>query len=82
MNKIKTRLEDLLTERGRSMYWLSKEKGIAYSVLWRLKTGRATSIRFDILVRICEALECQPGDLIAMIDDRCPGKSTKRGRAE
>jgi putative transcriptional regulator len=72
MNRIETRLEDLLKDRGRSMYWLSKEKGIAYSVLWRLKTGRATSIRFDVLIRICEALDCQPGDLLTMRDHHRP----------
>ena len=62
------------------MYWLSKEKGIAYSVLWRLKTGRATSIRFDILIRICEALECQPGDLLSMIEADQGPRSPAKGR--
>ncbi|MGH9759738.1 MAG: helix-turn-helix domain-containing protein [Blastocatellia bacterium] len=78
MKKIETRLEDLLNERGRSMYWLSKEKGIAYSVLWRLKTGRATSIRFDILIRICDALEVQPGDLLTIVDLGRSGEGSRK----
>ncbi|HEY6331959.1 MAG TPA: helix-turn-helix domain-containing protein [Blastocatellia bacterium] len=51
---------------------------MAYSVLWRLKTGRATSVRFDVLVRICEALDCQPGELLEMVNEDEPAKKTRR----
>lgn len=66
--KIRLRLEGLLEERGRSLYWLAKEIGAAYNHLHRFKSGAAAGITFDMLGRICEALECEPGDLFEVED--------------
>ena len=66
---IEIKLDELLEERGRSFYWLSKNTGISYTTLWRLKKGNALGINFSTLLKICEALECQPGDILKSNND-------------
>ncbi|CTQ25581.1 hypothetical protein BN1200_810004 [Klebsiella variicola] len=43
--------------------------GITEQNLSLLKSGKVKGIRFDTLSRICEALECQPGDILAWEPD-------------
>lgn len=47
---------------------LSKRVGISYANLCKLKNGKARAIRFTTLVAICQALDCEPGDLIELTD--------------
>jgi putative transcriptional regulator len=61
---MKIELDELLEKRGRTFYWLSKQTGVSHSTLWRLKKGKALGINFVTLEKICEALECQPGDIL------------------
>ena len=63
---VEIRVDELLEERGRSYYWLSKETGISHTTLWRLKKGKALGINFVTLEKICEALGCQPGDVLKL----------------
>lgn len=65
---IETRFDELLKERGQSLYWLAKEARVAYTTLWKLKKGDTQGISFGVLDRICEALECQPGDLLVRVN--------------
>jgi putative transcriptional regulator len=44
---------------------LADKVGITLANLSILKTGKAKAIRFSTLAAICEALDCQPGDLLA-----------------
>lgn len=83
---IEIRIEQLLEERGKTFYWLAKETGIGHTSLWRLRHEEAKGIRFDYLERICRALECEPGDLLVLRDDkarsrRSPKIKGRRGRA-
>lgn len=64
--KIEIRLDEILEVRGRSFYWLAKQTGISYTTLWRLKKGNALGINFVTLEKICEVLECQPGDVLRL----------------
>lgn len=61
---IKVRIDELLNEKGRSFYWLSKQTQISHTTLWRLKKGKALGINFATLEKICQALECAPGDVL------------------
>ncbi len=68
---IKVTLEKALAKKkigGKkiSMYRLAKDTGVAYSTLWKLKTGRVNSIDFDVLAKICDYLECKPNDLLVI----------------
>jgi putative transcriptional regulator len=62
---IEIHIDELLQNRGRSFYWLAKETGISHTTLWRLKKGKALGINFDTLAKMCETLNCQPGDVIS-----------------
>ncbi|MEY9936988.1 helix-turn-helix domain-containing protein [Streptacidiphilus sp. MAP5-3] len=61
-------LDRLLEQRGMTLSELPDLVGISYANLSVLKNGRARAIRFSTLTRLCEALECQPGDLLEMRD--------------
>lgn len=57
-------LDVMLAKRKMSLTELSEEVGITMSNLSILKTGKAKAIRFSTLEAICEALDCQPGDIL------------------
>jgi putative transcriptional regulator len=57
-------LDVMLAKRKMSLTELSEEVGVTMSNLSILKTGKAKAIRFSTLEAICEALECQPGDIL------------------
>lgn len=61
---IEIRIDELLERHERSFYWLSKQSGISHTTLWRLKKGKALGINFATLEKICEILDCVPGDLL------------------
>ena len=52
-----------MAERNMSLNELSEKVGITIANLSILKNGKGKAIRFSTLNAICEALECQPGDL-------------------
>ncbi|MEM8861335.1 MAG: helix-turn-helix transcriptional regulator [Chloroflexota bacterium] len=62
---IEIHLDRLLVERKMSLTELADKVGITIANLSNLKTGKAKAIRFTTLEAICEALDCQPGDLIS-----------------
>jgi putative transcriptional regulator len=57
-------LDVVLAQRKMRLNTLAELVGITPQNLSVLKTGKAKAIRFDTLEKICEALECQPGDII------------------
>ena len=61
---ITVHLDRLLERRGMTLTELADEVGVTVVNLSVLKNGRARAIRFSTLSAICEALECQPGDLL------------------
>jgi putative transcriptional regulator len=56
-------LDVMLARRKMRLGALAEQVGITPQNLSVLKTGRARAIRFSTLEKLCEALECQPGDL-------------------
>ena len=61
---VRVRLDELLGKRGMTLAELSARVGVTVVNLSILKNGRARAIRFSTLARLCEALHCQPGDLL------------------
>ena len=75
-------LDSLLDKHGRSFYWLAKQTGISYTTLWRFKKSKALGINFTTLEKICEALDCTPGDVLTIRDgNRKVKKPAKRSAA-
>ena len=58
------RLDELLHDRRMTLTELSERIDITLANLSILKTGKARAIRFTTLEAICDALGCQPGDLM------------------
>lgn len=65
-HSIHCRLDELLTERGLTLVQLSQMVGITVVNLSVLKNDRARSVRFSTLTAICEALECEVGDVLSL----------------
>jgi putative transcriptional regulator len=61
---IEVKLDDLLHDRRMTLTQLADRIGLTLANLSILKTGKARAIRFSTLDAICEALSCQPGDLL------------------
>lgn len=57
-------LDVMLAKRKMSLTQLSQEVGVTMANLSILKNGKAKAIRFSTLEAICNALDCQPGDIL------------------
>ena len=62
---IEVNLDLMLVKRKISLTELSKKVGITIANLSILKKEHARAIRFSTLEALCEALECQPGDILS-----------------
>lgn len=61
---MKVKINEVLAEQGKSKYWLSKQTGITAPTLTNLSNGKTTRISFDLLDKICSALNCTPNDIL------------------
>ena len=61
---IEVNLDLMLVKKKMSLTDLAQRVGITIANLSVLKQGHARAIRFSTLEGICEALDCQPGDLL------------------
>ena len=68
-------LEDVLHDRRVTLSELAERVDITLANLSILKTGKARAIRFSTLNAICEALDCQPGDILRHV----PGAPDNEG---
>ena len=58
------RLDRVMADRKISLNDLAAKVGIANVNLSKIKTGKVSAIRFSTLEAICDALDCQPGDIL------------------
>jgi putative transcriptional regulator len=66
-HRVECRLDELLAERGLTVTSLAQQIGVTNVNLSVLKNQRAKAIRFSTLTALCDALDCQPGDLFRVI---------------
>lgn len=59
-------LDELLAARGMTLTELADRVGVTVVNLSVLKNNRARAIRFSTLTRLCQALDCQPGDVFSV----------------
>jgi putative transcriptional regulator len=57
-------IDKVLEKQGKSRYWLAKETNSNYQSLCKLCNNESSSITFDLLERICLALNCSPSDVL------------------
>lgn len=60
---------------------LSKESGIAYANCYKIWNSQQKMIGLDTLDRLCEALECEPADILVRVADG-KAKSTRKGKGK
>lgn len=65
-------LDEIMEDRGVSLNELSEKVGVTNVNLSRIKTGKVRSMRFSTLEKICESLECQPGDILKYVEPYPP----------
>jgi len=74
------KLDDVLHDRRMTLTELAERIDITLANLSILKTGKARAIRFSTLEAICEALQCQPGDLLQFQPDPRSRRAPERTR--
>ena len=69
----------MLARRKMAVGTLAERVGITPANLAVLKNGRAKAVRFTTLAALCEALDCQPGDLLRWEPENPTGEVTTAG---
>ena len=64
MGTIIVRLDRVMADRKIGLNELSEQVGVSNVNLSKLKNGHVSAVRFSTLTALCEALHCQPGDLL------------------
>ncbi len=67
---IVVQLDVILARRKVKSKALAEHVGITEANMSLLKQGKVKGIRFDTLEKICEFLECQPGELLAYVPEK------------
>ena len=65
---IAVQLDEIMADRRVSLNELSEKVGVTNVNLSRIKTGKVRAVRFSTLAAICDALECQPGDILKNVE--------------
>lgn len=73
-------LDVMLARRKMRSKELAERIGISEQNVSLLKSGKVKGVRFDTLARICETLDCQPGDILEYRDE-VAGTAPVRARA-
>ncbi|MGI8838906.1 MAG: helix-turn-helix domain-containing protein, partial [Pyrinomonadaceae bacterium] len=63
---IKIRLNELLEERGQTLYGLAKQTRVRYATLWQMSRDEVSLLNLKTLEAVCAALNVKPGDLLVV----------------
>jgi putative transcriptional regulator len=77
---ITVNLAVMLARRKMRSKELAQRIGITEQNVSLLKSGKVKGVRFDTLALICEALDCQPGDILEYRDDTAETEPARRAR--
>ncbi|WKA25552.1 helix-turn-helix domain-containing protein [Bradyrhizobium roseum] len=77
---ITVNLDVMLARRKMRSKELAERIGITEQNVSLLKSGKVKGVRFDTLALICEALDCQPGDILEYRDDDAANEPARRAR--
>ena len=69
MGKIILKLDVIMADRHMSLNELADRIGISNVNLSKIKNNKVTAVRFSTLAGICEALKCEPGDILKYVDE-------------
>ena len=66
---IEVNLDVMLAKRKMSVTELADKVGITIANVSVLKNGKAKALKISTLIKLCEALDCQPGDILEYVPD-------------
>lgn len=66
---VNVKLKELLESRQMTIYKLAQQTGVSYNNLHRIATKKAKVMSFDVLEKLCLALDCKPNDLFEIQPD-------------
>lgn len=69
-HRVTCHLDRVLLDRGMSLVELSEKVGVSVANLSILKNNRARAVRFSTLTALCDVLDCTPGDLFTVDEER------------
>jgi len=72
-------INERLVQEGKTAYWLAKQTGIHHTTLAQIRNNKNKAINLEYLHRICDALECEPGDILRRVGDRLAAKKSRKG---
>lgn len=78
---INVALNVMLARRNIKGKELARKVGITEQNLSMLRTGKVKGVRFSTLSKICEVLECQPGDILEYVPEDAGNQRTRTKRA-
>ena len=64
----KLNVKNLLDATGKSQYWLAKQTGISANNISKIYNGETVNIRLETINKLCNVLNCTPGDLFKKDD--------------
>lgn len=67
--KIVVNLDVMLARRKMKLKDLAAKIGLTEQALSMIKTNKVKGVRFDTLIKLCDVLDCQPGDLLEFVRD-------------
>lgn len=67
--RIVVNLDVMLAKRKMRLKELSAAIGLTEQALSMIKTNKVKGVRFETLVKICDVLDCQPGDILEFVRD-------------
>ena len=69
MGRIELKLDVVMADRRMSLNELADRIGISNVNLSKIKNNKVNAMRFSTLAGICEALKCEPGDILKYVDE-------------
>ena len=66
---MKINIKSILKSKEKSVYWLAQNTGITYNHMLRICSHKTEGIRYDVLEKICQVLECTPNDIFQIEPD-------------
>ena len=69
---IYVRVKEILKEKKKTKYWFVKKMEEGYQALSHLMDNETTGIHFDTLEKLCNILECNPGDILILKNFKAP----------
>ena len=66
---MKLRIQEILTEQGKTKYWLYIRLGLSYQNFNKIINNQTSGIKFRTLQSLCEILNCTPNDLFEFTEE-------------